>query len=50
MPRLTKEKIMDKLEKITKELDWIQRLNDLINERLEDCKKQFEQIEKDTKR
>tara|TARA_B100000768_G_scaffold55494_1_gene54015 strand:+ start:2650 stop:2775 length:126 start_codon:yes stop_codon:yes gene_type:complete len=40
---------MDKLEKITKELDWIQRLNDLINERLEDCKKQFEQIEKDTK-
>ena len=50
MPRLKKEKIMDKLEKITKELDWIQRLNDLINERLEDCKKQFEQIEKDTKR
>ena len=40
---------MDKLEKITKELDWIQRLNDLITERLEDCQKQFEQIEKDTK-
>ena len=41
---------MDKLEKITKELDWIKKLNDLIKERLEDCKKQFEQIEKDTKR
>ena len=40
---------MDKLEKITKELDWIQRLNDLVNERLKDCQKQFEQIEKDTK-
>lgn len=36
---------MDKLEKITKELDWIQRLNDLVNERLEDCQKQFAEIE-----
>lgn len=40
---------MDKLEKITKELDWIQKLNDLIKERLEDCKKQFEQIERGNK-
>ena len=37
---------MDKLEKITKELDWIQRLNDLIKERLEDCQKQFAELER----
>jgi len=40
---------MDKLEKITKELDWIQRLNDLITERLEDCQKQFAEIENEEK-
>jgi len=32
---------MDTLDKINKELDWIQRLNDLIKERLEDCKKEL---------
>ena len=37
---------MDKLEKITKELDWIQKLNDLIKERLEDCQKQFAELER----
>lgn len=40
---------MDKLEKITKELDWIQRLNDLIKERLKDCQKQFAEIERQEK-
>lgn len=38
---------MDKLEKLNKELDWIQRLNDLIKERLEDCKKRLAEIEKE---
>lgn len=38
---------MDKLEKINKELDWIQRLNDLIKERLEDCKEELAKSEKE---
>jgi|TARA_R100000081_G_scaffold77624_1_gene44096 hypothetical protein len=38
---------MDSLDKINKELDWIQRLNDLIKERLEDCKKRLAEIEKE---
>jgi len=38
---------MDTLEKLNKELDWIQRLNDLIKERLEDCKKRLAEIEKE---
>lgn len=40
---------MDKLEKITKELDWIKKLNDLIKERLKDCQKQFAEIERQEK-
>jgi len=38
---------MDKLEKINKELDWIQRLNDLIKERLKDCKEELAKAEKE---
>ena len=38
---------MDKLEKINKELDWIQRLNDLIKERLDHCKKELAKAEKE---
>jgi len=41
--------IMKKIDEITKELDWIQKLNDLIKERLEDCQKQFAEIERQEK-
>ena len=37
---------MKKIDEISKELDWIQKLNDLIKERLEDCKKKFAELER----
>jgi len=37
---------MKKIDEISKELDWIQRLNDLIKERLKDCQKQFAELER----
>ena len=41
--------IMKKIDEIIKELDWIKKLNDLIKERLEDCQKQFAEIERQEK-
>ena len=38
---------MDKLEKINKELDWIQRLNDLIKERLDHYKEESAKAERE---
>jgi DNA gyrase/topoisomerase IV subunit A len=40
---------MKKIDEISKELDWIQKLNDLIKERLEDFKKKFAELERQEK-
>ena len=40
---------MKKIDEINRELDWIQRLNDLIKERLEHCRKQLLEIKQENK-